>query len=125
MAEEENATLPPKEQQIHELEEYINQLDSLVRQKKQAENLLHNKDFQDLILETYCKKEVVRYLKLAVLEDLPKEAREDSLSMAEDAAKVSLFLDNIIRFGAIAERDIVEARKLLVQIESEPEQKED
>lgn len=118
---EEQAALTEHEQQIQELEEYIVHLEELVKQKEQAENLLHNKDFQDLVLETYCKKECVRYLKLVVCEDLPREAREDSLSMAEDTAKIKVFLDNVVRFGAIAERDIVESRKMLAQLESEKE----
>ena len=118
---DENAILTEHEQQIQELEEYIVQLEELVKQKEQAENLLHNKDFQDLILETYCKKECVRYLKLAMCEDLPRENREDSLAMAEDAAKVKVFLDNVVRFGAIAERDISASRKMLAQLESEKE----
>lgn len=118
---EENAALSEKEQQIREAEEYIAQLEMLINQKNQVENLLHNKDFQDLILETYCKKEVIRYLKLAVSEDLPKENRENCVSMAEDGVQLRVFLDNILRFGVLAERDIVEARKLLAQIESEKE----
>ena len=121
MAEEQQAALSEREQQIQELEEYIVNLKKLAESKKQAENLLHNKDFQELILETYCKKEVIRYLKLAMTEDLPQEARENSLSMAEDAVKIRVFLDNVCRFGAIAERDIVDAQQLLAQLESEKE----
>lgn len=113
--------LSEKEQKIEEMEQYISNLETLIKEKNQAENLLHNKDFQDLILETYCKKEVIRYLKLAVTEDLPNEVRDNSLEMAEDAVKVRVFLDNVCRFGAIAERDIVDARKMLAQLESEKE----
>ena len=116
---EEKATLSKREQQIQEMEEYISQLEKLIEQKRQVEDLLHNKAFNDLILEDYCKKEVVRYLKLAVLEELPAQARDESLAMAEDAVKLKIFLDNVSRFGAIAERDISEARKALAQLESE------
>lgn len=113
-----------QQNKINELEEYIANLETLIKEKKQAENLINNKDFQDLILNTYCKRECVRYLQLSLCDNLSKEVRDDSLAMAEDAAKVQLFLDNIIKFGIIAERDIKEAREVLAQLESEGE-KED
>ena len=119
---EENTALSEREQKIKELEEYISNLEQLIKEKKQAENLLHNRDFQELVLETYCKKECVRLLKLAVCEDLPAEAKDDALAMAEDTARIKVFLDNIVHFGAIAERDIDDARKLLDEIESEKEE---
>ncbi len=111
--------LTEKEQKIKELEEYVINLEKLIEEKKQVENLLHNKDFQDVILKDYCKRECIRYLQLALCDNLPTEARDNSLAMAEDAAKLQLFLDNIIKFGIIAERDIKEAREVLAQLESE------
>lgn len=110
-----------KEQRIAEMEEYVSNLEKLIEEKKQAENLIHNPDFQKLILNNYCKRECIRYLQLALCDNITKEARDDSLAMAEDTAKLSLFLNNVLQFGTIAERDIKEAREVLAQLESEKE----
>lgn len=117
----EKQELSEKQQKIAEMETYISNLEQLINEKRQAENLLYNKDFQDLILKNYCTRECIRYLQLALCDNLSTEIRDDSLAMAEDTAKVRLFLDNILKFGVIAERDIKEAREVLAQLESEEE----
>jgi hypothetical protein len=94
----------------------------LISRKEQAERLLNNPDFKELILDFYCKEECIRYLKLSLSEDmLNAEARDDSLAMAEDAAKVSIFMSKTVMLGSMAERDLPEAKKALIELNQQTE----
>lgn len=109
--------------QLTELQDYLKILGKQVKLKEQAERLLENEDFKEVILKGFCEQELSRCMQLAVAENISAEQRELYIQLAKASATLDNYLNTIVVLGRTAEEDMDEVQKqiedLLVNGEDE------
>ena len=97
---------------VQHLEQQLEDMNVSIARRDKALKLAKNKDFRDLIMEEFCVQECARYAQASGDPSLDKEARADSLGMAQAAGHLRRWLQVVCQLGNTAEgtkRDLEEA----------------
>lgn len=103
---------------IQQIEITIEQAKKLIERKNQIEKLTSNREFRKVILDGYFVDEAAR---LAGISGDPLHARDhdDILLSLQAISKLRLFLQNQIRMGEVAERELNEHYEVLDEARAE------
>lgn len=105
--------------QVFALEQQLENAKQLVARRDLALKLSKNPDFRKLIMEQFCVTECAKYAQLSADFDMPVEARESSLAMAQAAGHLRRFMEICITMGNVNERDIVNIEAAIDQARAE------
>ena len=89
---------------LDEVEKTIARKDALVR-------LHNNDDFKDVILKGYLDEEAIRLASMSGIMDHPGVSHEAVMSGVKGIGVFTLFLQNVMRAGNVAENELEQYRK--------------
>lgn len=101
------------------MEQQITNLRKAVELKDLALKLEKVPEFQKLILDHFCVTECARFAQSSGDPSIPKEMREDALSMAHAAGALRRWLSMTVRMGWQAEEETKEVQDELVTMRQE------
>ena len=91
--------------QVEALQLTLDQAKELVSRRDMALKLENSRAYKTLILDGYCKDEAVRLVRLSADHSVAQHAEEIQLAI-KSISMFQQFMQNIIRVGDIAEREL-------------------
>jgi len=107
--------------EVEELEEQATELKEMIEFSKSIRNLESNPDFNKVIIEGYCQKEMARNLGLAVSDKLNPETRELCNQLAKSPAALKNYLVYQMQRGEAAEEDLALVEQHLEELRAKGE----
>ena len=100
---------------INELEQHVEQLQTLVEKRDLAIKLEKNREFKKLILDEFCVNECARYAQASADPSLKADERADALALAQASGHLRRYLSVVVQMGNQAESEINQTKEAIEQ----------
>ena len=108
--------------ELTELQEHLNYLKEVIALGDQVKRLKINKDFEELITQGFCIKEMQRYMGLAVSEKSTADLRTLCENSAKAGSVLMNYLDYLEKRAMIASHEIEEVQQAITELEVKGEE---
>src|SRR5690606_37293914 len=102
--------------EIAGLEKQLSTAKTAIRQRDMALKLSGNAEFRALVVDGFCRDEVVRNIGLSIDTNIDPDARQDALGAAKAGAYLHSYMRCLVMAGDLGERDIPKIESMLAEL---------